>query len=108
MGEEKMKVIMKQQLIDTVAKKWKREYGEYNSEKHDKIYNKLCALENPTEKQITSIIGNSSWTRNECDECKNDVDVTIKVGNEPDYESNTAWLCFECLQKAVKLALEVS
>jgi hypothetical protein len=105
MGEEKMKVITKQQLIDTVTEKWKREYGECNSEKHNKIYSKLCALENPTEEQIAEVIGNSTWTRNDCTECGNDVDVIVEIGEEPDYRSNTAWLCLECLQKALKLAL---
>jgi hypothetical protein len=74
-----MKAITKQQLIDTTdTERWKEAYG------------------------------NSSFARNDCTECGNDVDITIEIGEEPDYESNTTWLCLECLQKAVKLALIVS
>lgn len=100
-----MKVITKQQLIDTVAKNYKK--GGTLRASQIEVMNRLLALKNPTEDQITSIIGNSSWTRNECTECKKDVNVVVELGEEPDYESSTAWLCLRCLQKAVSLALEV-
>lgn len=52
-----------QDRINTVAQRWKDQYQSKKSE----IYKKLCALNNPTEKQIADIISNESWATNECD-----------------------------------------
>lgn len=46
---------------------------------------------------VAAIIGNRSWTRLTCNECGRDVEVVIEVGEEPDYESCTAWLCKNCV-----------
>ena len=56
--------------------------------------------ETATPEMIEAIIGNGSWTRLTCDECKKDVDAILTVGDAPDYESNTASLCRKCVEKA--------
>lgn len=38
-----------------------------------------------------------------CDECGAVVDVAVQVGEEPNYESRTATLCFACVEKAMAL-----
>lgn len=38
-----------------------------------------------------------------CSECNTSSDYTVRVGEEPDYESLTAYLCERCLHSAVKL-----
>lgn len=39
----------------------------------------------------------------ECDECGSLEDTVIQLGNEPDYDSQTAQICINCLEKALKL-----
>lgn len=50
------------------------------------------------------IIGNTTWTDLQCDECEQDhLDSVLKLGALPDSESRTVTLCASCLQKAAKL-----
>lgn len=98
-----IKIRTKQSIIDGVAEMWKHQYGESNT----KEYQQLCALVSPTEEQIANIIGNSSWTENECTECRKDFPIVIQIGDDPDYDSDTVWLCTECLQKALRMAISL-
>jgi hypothetical protein len=68
----------------------------------EQTYQRLISLVNPTQQQIKEVIGNGSWTRLKCDECGKEVQATIEVGQEPDYESATANLCIDCLRKALE------
>lgn len=106
-----MNVITERSLILTVAKRWEETYssGVYGSDKLDKLklLNKMD-VETATADDVAGIIGNRSWTRLTCDECKQDVSAVIEVGEEPDYESATAQLCFECISKASALAHNTS
>lgn len=38
-----------------------------------------------------------------CDECGGMVDIVVELGEEPDYESSTANICFPCLRNAIAL-----
>lgn len=38
----------------------------------------------------------------QCDECGQECDMLILLGQEPDYESSTAGICKNCLDRAVK------
>lgn len=68
-------------------------------------YERLLALpKGATEEQVVAIAGTNVWTENVCDECGQDVEVTVILGEEEDYESRTAWICPECLEKALELA----
>lgn len=100
--------ILKKDKINNIADRWKRAYflngkWEYGEDKVD-IYNKLLNINPLTESVINEIIGNKSWTNNVCNECGEDVNVLIQIGQDPDYESATACICLNCLNKAVKLA----
>ena len=105
-----MQIIRKSDLIKEVPVIYKRQYFHNNKwsecyfgkfKDHKKQYNAL--LESTTESEVNEIVGNSGWTRNKCNECNGDFDVTIQVGEEPDYESLTARLCYDCLCKAFDL-----
>lgn len=64
----------------------------------------ILKTEKPTtEEHVERIIGNNTWTRNVCDECGNDSEITVQLGEEPDYDSATAKICQECLKKALSL-----
>lgn len=57
-----------------------------------------------TAADVAKIIGNPSWVRpircNDCGEPSYDV---VQLGEPPDYDSNTAWVCKGCLEKALAL-----
>lgn len=57
-----------------------------------------------TFEQAESVL--PGWSTLQCDECKRQVDSVIRVGDDPDYESNTAYLCRDCITKALDLADE--
>ncbi len=106
-----MRAICKSDLVRGVVNSWKRQYcpdGEWiRGPDKQEIYVKLAEKgEDISEQDITSIIGNSSWTRTICDNCCKDVQAVIEIGEEPDYESSTAYVCEECLIEALRLCRE--
>jgi len=102
-----MKIQTRLTLAQEAPKKWARQYS-YPSVRPDqhKITEQLAALDSPIDPdQVDAIIGNKSWTEvNRCSECGARVDVVVEIGEEPDYESLTAWVCLPCLRAAVALA----
>jgi len=96
-----MKLFTKQEKIKNIVKRWKYQYPK---DKKD-ITEKLIQANPTTEDEIAKIIGNRTWTTNRCDECGEDKDVLIQLGQEPDYESSTACICLNCLKKALKLII---
>ncbi len=65
---------------------------------------KLHALgKDPDPDAVDKVIGNTLWTECECDECKQSSDAIVCVGEEPDYDSSTAWLCRACVEKALAM-----
>lgn len=95
-----MNITTKQWALSTVAERWKRQYPQ----SHQDIFQKLSALSAVAdEDEITKIIGNSSWTRLQCDECGRDVDAYVTIGQEQDYDSSTARICRDCIAKALAL-----
>lgn len=98
-----MRKITKYNKIIGVPNAWRKQYPKGCEESSEKIYKQLVALKVPTEDKIKSIIGNDSWTRLECDECHQDSDIVIRLGQEPDYDSATVHVCMKCLRKAARL-----
>lgn len=46
-----------------------------------------------------------TWTQPPaCSECGEQKGSVVELGDEPDYESRTAWICLDCLRAAVALA----
>lgn len=101
-----MKLITQRSLIKNIVKSWASAYPEKEwPYKQDTLYNlKKLDLNKATGKDIANIIGNDSWTIMRCNECNKDVKHVVQLGQEPDYESATAQICFSCLNKAVKLS----
>jgi hypothetical protein len=108
-----MYITTKRELIDTVAERWRNlrysdgwigpEPMKHHSER---VHNELVKLPpDATESQVTAILGNSSWTRNTCNECGKDSEVLIIIGeHNRNTGEHTAWVCVDCLKKAVVLA----
>jgi len=97
----------KKDILSSLPARWKMQYrtnyqladGKWTFD----IIKQLEDEQNLTEERAKEILGNDSWTRNKCDECNNDVYATVQIGQEPYYESSTANICIDCLNKAVAL-----
>ena len=99
-----MELITSKQLAIDTAKRWNTQYSEYCDTRKRILGKKLATLTNPTPEEINAIIGNASWTTPpKCGECNKQFDYIIKIGEEQDYESNTAYICRSCLVKASNL-----
>ena len=109
-----MILITKLDIILGVAKRWRSQYNDAGLDTLDyqrphqtkrDILNQLEALDltSATQEEVNKIIGNDSWTALKCDECGEDVDAVVRVGEEPNYESQTACVCRACLAKAAQL-----
>ena len=109
-----MKLITRQMKADTAARDWFHTYAHtsYWEEGRfavsgltkEETHIKLVALgANPNPDDVDAVIGNKSWTDCRCDDCGKYVDAVVQLGQEPDYDSATANICFPCLKKAVKL-----
>lgn len=92
-----------------VAQRWKSQYcvsgdwagGQGNErEKYDAL---VAISTSGTAADVARIIGNDSWIGEDCNECGKHTAV-ILIGEEPDYESATVYLCLPCAKRAVELA----
>ena len=98
-----MKKITERDMIRNVAEKWRIQYLNGSPDKLN-ILSGLLSLnkETASSDDVAKIISNSSWTELKCDECKKYVKEIIQLGQEPDYESSTAWICGDCLEEAFR------
>ena len=106
-----MKIITRQMLADQAAQKWYQQYANSSwwlSSNKRATHEALLALgEHPKPEDVDRVIGNGSWTNLSCHECGNGrVDCVVEVGEPPDYESRTAQLCLDCIDKITALAAE--
>lgn len=95
--------ITQRDLIKSVAIRWRNQYFDMPAEKSS-IYAALLLLdkEKAAALDVKNIIGNDSWTALSCHECGQYVEEVMSLGQEPDYESHTANVCFPCLCKAME------
>ena len=101
-----MELMTQRDRIRTVVKRWEAAYSggisvRYGQEKFN-ILDKLKGLDLETVRAavVDDIIGNNTWTIADCSECGQTVPDVVMVGENPDYESNTAYLCRECAERA--------
>jgi hypothetical protein len=88
------------------AAAWEQQYAPYCSVDHwqAKMGAALKALgSQPTPEEVNALLGDNQWTKCLCTECWKSVDAVVRIGNEPDYESDTVWVCRECLAEAVRI-----
>ena len=99
------KLITKEDLCKTMLSRWKSYHSNGGT-----IDDGLRDLgDSPSDEDsdgvFISILGKKSrgWIDKECSECGNYSDSVVMVGDNPDYDSQTAWLCRECLISALEL-----
>lgn len=106
------RLVTRRSLVLEVVDRWRESYrhyifGPHQADPHGKdkreAYERLQALHLGTcdPAEVDAIIGNGSWTRVSCDQCRKEVEEAVIVGQEPDYESCTATLCRRCVAAAV-------
>ncbi len=102
-----MKLITRQTKTKQAQRRWYDHYGPFEGKNasiwagtdKEEVHKKLVALgDNPSPDEVDAAIGNDSWTSpGSCDECGSEDSPIVHLGQEPDYESNTAWVCEACL-----------
>ena len=104
-----MKIITERDRIRNVAERWAKQYGVGTRWECDPvkqgILQSLEMLNGNTcsAKIVDEIIGNNTWTRMRCDQCKKNTTWIIQLGEKPGYESQTANICRACFDKAITL-----
>lgn len=108
-----MEKITRKSLADSVSERWREQYPCPDHSKPvsawalkmEAIGKALDALgQSKDPEEVERIIGNETWTEvPECDECGCKSDAVVMIGEPPDYESATAWICKKCLEKALEL-----
>lgn len=97
---EKASHLWKKSYYDSKKKKW----GDLISGSAEEVFERLCDLgPSPNPDDVNAVIKNTSWTDCTCSECRKAVETVVQLGEEPDYESSTAWICIDCLRSAVAL-----
>lgn len=71
----------------------------YSVEKGEAM--KLLDPETATTDDYDAITGSPEANHLCCGECGEEVNATVQIGESPDYESSTAYICIDCLKKAV-------
>lgn len=100
-----MKVLLRSEICQRAPERWAQQYRNTSDEHKARITERLLALspQDRTPEKIDEIIGNTSWTRNVCDECGENHDLLIMIGEEPDYDARWVELCAGCLLAAAKV-----
>lgn len=51
---------------------------------------------------IDGIIGNDTWTAHRCDQCDEQFDLLLGIGDDPAYGANWLLLCEGCISSALQ------
>lgn len=103
-----MKLLTREMLGKTAAKRWKRQYASAEKDlwlraanrDSGEIYNLLMATTDPDE--VDRIIGNDSWTHGLCRECGEYRAPFVTFGE--DYDADT--VCAGCIASANRMILD--
>lgn len=107
-----MKIITERDRIKSWFETFKNDHRKHMNEVRKILNPETCTGREIAEVMIKHGIWNrgclndmnNAWFLGYCDECEKASNVLIQVGQEPDYDSSTAEICFDCLKKAAELA----
>lgn len=92
------------QALGLYEKQYKPEFIFYDGSVASEKIKDLKALGvSPSPDDVDRVIGNTSWTECRCSECQETVNSVVLVGEEPDYESSTVYLCLKCAVAAAEI-----
>ena len=105
-----MIVLDERTQVKDAIQRWVKMYGLDRTYGEDKRGRRIGAelleldQETATAAQVSEIIGNSFWVREKaCSECGHETWGIVEIGDPPDYVSETAYLCRDCLRAALRL-----
>jgi len=105
-----MRVLNERTRVKDAIRNWIASYGldlSYGADKRGiSVGRELLKLdqETATYKDVAELIGNESWScKTICGECGKKTWDIVEIGETPDYESATAYVCADCLRKALNL-----
>ena len=108
-----MQLIHKRDIILSVRDRWREQYRHYTPdtmfstppEPKSAIDARLDKLDLATcsEADVDKAIGRKGWVALECDECDENFETVIRIGQEPEYEARWQDLCSGCLAKALEM-----
>lgn len=99
-----MEIVSKQTKLASLYERWAEQYPpDVMDDKWGAVTKRLREDPPKTCEEADELIGNNSWTRIRCYQCEEEKDVVVRVGEEPDYESSTSWICKDCLNIALKM-----
>jgi hypothetical protein len=112
---ERIKLIKQRDVILGVADAFRRQYGSSLVKEAGwqrgvtlgDIANALDHLDlnKATIDDVAAVIGNNSWTSNTCDVCgKENCEVLVRLGDEPDYDGRWVDVCPDCIADAALCA----
>ena len=99
-------LITREMMAASTAERFRVQYGPdfgvFPFGDSAELLKQLLALgPSPTVQQVETLC--PGWTSLDCDECGEKVDEVVQVGQEPDYDSATACICWRCATNAVAL-----
>ncbi len=104
-----MKLIYRKTLIDSLPERWfdtylRRDDAPYYARAKVK-YDALMALPRPLSAEaVDALVARTGWTDLKCDEClRDDCEVVVELGEEPEHDTRTVWLCLDCTTNALAL-----
>lgn len=103
--------ITRRDIIRAVPDNFRKQYGSHPNEmaawsKHGRTRGELIErskaldAETCTAEEMNAAI-ETNWTAHECDECGDDFDTLVRIGQEPDYEARWVDLCHSCVSVAL-------
>ena len=104
-----MRLINERVKIKEAIARFQKQFGSgsYKADSRGISVGAELAKLNPetvTKVEVDTLIGTKIWTSVEkCSECGAKDVAVVELGEEPDYESMTAYICGSCLRKALDL-----
>lgn len=98
-----MKIITRQILASSAPERFRAQYSNRKDSRWTTIIPALDALPAPIDPDaVDRAIGNKSWTSvPACGECNaSGLPAVAEIGQEPGYDSCTAYLCHACITAA--------
>ena len=94
-----MEKITKQGLALTAYSRWKEQYKDNTNPKHKVKEHALgcIPLSEITPEKVDEVIGNSSWTKLQCEECGRESNEVMRLHNE---YGKSFHICSRCLKRA--------
>lgn len=113
-----MKLCTRESVSSEAAELWKEHYNQFGGRwttyddtntwpaHPEKKYLELVSGAQ-TPERVDEILGRNWSQPPRCSECDKQGSAVVQLGEEPDYDSATVWVCRACLEKAVALVVEL-